>query len=137
MGQGVVIGLGVVVLVVLVVVVVVVLVVLVVVVVMSRAKLPPSEACSLTSSCLAELGSGSLASILGGSFSIQEVPLRVLSVEKKQLGAHVSAMLIHTSATNLPSLTMEELKGRKWAGFLVNRVGLSDHPDLLNWVSFS
>lgn len=53
--------------------------VVVVVVEKSGAKLAPSEACSLMSSCLAELGSGSLASVLGGNFSSQEAPLRVLS----------------------------------------------------------
>lgn len=132
MGQRVLIGVGAVVAVAVVLVGVVLVVVVVVVVEISGDKLAPSEACNLTSSCLAELGSGSLASILGGNFSSQEVPLRVLSAERKQLGA----VLIHVSATDLASLTMEELKGLKWVGFLVNRVGLSDLSDLPNWVSF-
>lgn len=113
-----------------------VVVVVVVVVEKSGAKLAPSEACSLMSSCLAELGSGSLASVLGGNFSSQEAPLRVLSVERKQLSVYVSTVLIHMSATDLPSLTME-LKDLKRVGFLVNRVGLSDHSNLPNWQIFT
>lgn len=67
----------------------------------SGAKLAPSEACSLTPSRLAEFGSRSLASILGGSFSSQEVPLRVLSAGKRGPSAHAPAVLMHRAATDL------------------------------------
>lgn len=50
---------------------------------MRGAKLGPSEVFSMTPLCLAEFGSRSLASILGGTFSSQEVLLRVLSVERR------------------------------------------------------